>query len=470
MTSRRGRRGLRVITRLLPLCLLAGGACKVVRETASLPVKTVAAVVPGTQTKQPDPGVLQTELLRYGDDFFAHTTMGLENYLQRVPTPEARFEALGWRLTLNSSVLGIATGPNPTANLIDFVSLSSLVRGFLEQKAAEVQPPGALDFWLESSRNLETNAWKLAAIALSADQQQELRAAINRAFQRSGRMATGFFRRPSEFVAGIRQQGEKEKVSGSVFSLVGLDPTAGLDPAVREVTRTRLFAERALFAAERLPFLLRWQTELLAEQLLSEEQLTNALASADRLSRAAESASQTAALLPDRLSAERKAILDALDTQEGRLRELSAEVGRTLASGEKMSTSLNTTINSFDALMKRFGVGEPSTAPPDTNSPPFNILDYARTAEQIGVMAQQLDALIKDASGTVAAPALDRRIAELNALSARARADAKSVLNHAFLLLAGLVLLVFVCAAVLRRFPPRGAPAAVIHPPPGGET
>ena len=39
--------------------------------------------------------------------------------------------------------------------------------------------------------------------------------------------------------------------------------TAGLDPAVREVTRTRLFAERAMFTFQHMPFLLRWQTELL---------------------------------------------------------------------------------------------------------------------------------------------------------------------------------------------------------------
>ncbi len=469
-TGNRCQRGFRVFTGLFLTSLLAGGGCSIVEETAKLPVKTVAAVVPGGQTKQVEPGVLQTELLRYADDFFGHTTVGLEDYLQKVSTPQARFEALGWRLTLNSSALGIATGPNPTANLVDFVSLSSLLRAFLEQKAAEIQPPGALNSWLENSRVLETNAWKLAALALSADQQQELHVAIEHWLAQHSRMSAGFFRRPSEFVVGIRQEGEKGSFSGSVFSLVGLDPTAGLDPAIREVTRTRLFAERALFAAERLPFLLRWQTELLADQVLAQDQVTNALASADRLSRAAESASQTAALLPDRLSAERKAIVDALEAQEGRLRELSAEVGRTLTSGEKMSTSLNTTIISFDALMKRFGVGEPSTSPPDTNSPPFNILDYARTAEQIGTMAQQLDALIKDASGTVTTPALDKRIAELNALSGRARADAKSVLNHAFLLLAGLVLLVFVCALVLRRFPPRSPAAPARQASPGRET
>jgi len=43
----------------------------------------------------------------------------------------------------------------------------------------------------------------------------------------------------------------------------------------------------------------------------------------------------------------------------------------------------------------------------NTNSTPFNILDYARTAEQIAVMAGQLDALIKDTTGTLDTPALD---------------------------------------------------------------
>ena len=46
------------------------------------------------------------------------------------------------------------------------------------------------------------------------------------------------------------------------------------------------------------------------------------------------------------------------------------------------------------ALASQFGVGQPIVAPPDTNSPPFNILDYARTAEQIATMAQQLNTLL----------------------------------------------------------------------------
>lgn len=446
---------------MLPLCLLAT-SCRVAQQTAALPSDMMSAVMRSGQPKPPDPAVLQVEVLRYADDFAGRTAAGIDEYARRANTTKTRTEALKWKLQLESSIIGIATGANPTANLVDFLSLSSLTRAFLEQRAPTADPPGAFDSWLESARVLDTNAWKMAETVLTPEQQQEMRSNIMKWLANNESEGSAFFRRPQALASGIRQANEKSSGPGSVFSLVGLDPTAGLDPAVREVTRTRLFAERALYAMERMPFLLRWQTDLMTEQILRQEQVTNALSSAERLSRAAESASQTAAELPDRITTERKAILEALDSQEGKLRALSAEVAQTLAAGEKMSTSLNTTLITFDALMKRFGVGEPDTSPPDTNSPPFNILDYGKTADQIATMAQQLDVLLKDASGTVTTPALDKRIAELNALSGRARGDAKSVLNHAFLLLAALIILAFICAVGYRRLTPRNAPA----PPP----
>lgn len=456
---------------LLAWVLAGGGAgCQVARETASLPVEMVSAVMPGGgRSARPDPGVLQVQVMRYADDFSSRTAAALDEYLRLVEGAEARQEALSWKLTLSSSALSIATGPNPTANLLDFVALATLTREYLQSRASRARPAGALDAWLGTGRQLETNAWELARGALTAEQVEELQAAIRRWSDQNTLDNATLFERPQEFSAVIRQSADNRQRPGSLFGVVGLDPTASLDPAVREVTRTRLFAERALYAVERLPFLVRWQTELLAERFLAQQEVAGALRSADRLSRAAESASATAAELPDRLSAERRAILEALESHEGRLRELSAEVGRTLAAGEKMSASLDTTLRTFDALMKRFGVGEPpaggagmqgagvsngtnGTGGTDrTKARPFDVLDYARTAEQITAMARELDALIRDATGTLEAPALDRRIAELNALSARARADATSVVNHAFLLAAGLVVLGFAGAVVYRR-------------------
>lgn len=445
--------------------------CRFVEKAARMPVESVTGLFTGAESTQPDLALVQVEVQRYADDFIGRTAAALDEYARRVATPDARSEALGWKLSLGASAIGIASSPNPTANLVDFVGLTTLMRIMLEEHWVKTARGPAFQPLLDASRTLEANVWKLAEGILKPAQQQELRDAIRRWREENPNAPDTFLARPGELVVVIRQAREKAQTTGSVFSVVGLDPTAGLDPAVREVTRTRLFAERALFTAQRMPLLLRWQVELQADQLLRGPEVTTALANAarlaegaDRLSRAAESASETAAQLPDRIADERKAVLAALEAQEGRLRDLAVEIARTLAAGERMSASLNTTITAFDALMKRFGVGEPATnAARDTNSPPFNILDYARTAEQIATMAKELDGLLQNAGGTLGSPALNQSLRELGAIAEGAKGDAKSILNHAFLLGAGLVLLTFACALAYRRLTPRGARERAPH-------
>ncbi len=448
-------------------CGLSWSGCRVAEETVQAPVRAVGAIVPGKKSAQPEPGALQVELQRFADEYGSMTAAALDEYAKRANTQEARRQALQWKVSVGFAAMSIASGPNPQANLLDFLTLATITRTLLQEVLTKSTDGPAFQPWLATSLVLETNAWKLAGEVFSPEQQQELRDSIRQWWEANPETRAGFFVRPQDFATLIRRTGQKPDRPQSIFSLVGLDPTAGLDPAVREVERTRLFAERAMFIVQRVPFLVRWQVELLADELLREDQVAAALTSADRLSRAAESASQTAAALPDRITAERKAVLEALEVQEGKLRALSADIARTLAAGERMSTSLDTTITDFDALMKRFGVGEPDTSPsPVTNSHPFNILDYAQTAERISTMAQQLGILVKDTGSALDSPALDKRIAELGVLADRGRADAKSVLNHAFLLAAGLIVLTFACALVYRRLAPRGRPESAPQPVP----
>jgi methyl-accepting chemotaxis protein len=234
----------------------------------------------------------------------------------------------------------------------------------------------------------------------------------------------------------------------SVFSLMNLDPTAGLDPAVKAITQTRLMAERAMYTVQRMPHIVRLQTELLTYQLTEQPEIRQALSntttlanSADRISRATESVSQTAAGLPERITTERKALVAALDQQEGKLRDLTASVNQALESADKMSTSLNTTLGTFTALMKLFGVGEPSStnAPPDTNSPPFNILDYGQVADHVGSMAKEITTLVSTVNQSV--PQVER-------ISQNATGEAQKVVDRGFRL--GLVLIaVLLVGAVL---------------------
>src|SRR5262249_42388194 len=125
-----------------------------------------------------------------------------------------------------------------------------------------------------------------------------------------------------------------------------------------------------------------------------------------------------------------------------------ADVDRSLVSGEKMSSSLNITITNFNALMKLFGVGEPSTnaAPPDTNSVPFNILDYGKTAGQIGDMAKALNTLVNS---------VNKSTPEIQHLGQKATANMTEVVDHGFrlgLILIAVLLAGSVVAGLLFRF------------------
>ena len=430
--------GPRITLFLLFLIALTPG-CGLLRA----PEKVVTAV---TKSKQPDPLDLQLQLQRYTDDYLARADEALDEYAHEVGTESAQIQAMRFKLIGGSSVVGIVSGPNPNVNLLDLVSVTVLTRKTIEDYWIKTTNGPAFRPWLEVSRVLETNVWLVAGRALQTNQVEELRKGIDLWYARTPETRTAFFARPHEFGSMVRTENEKNAGAGSVFSLVSLDPTAGLDPAVREVTRTRLFAERAMFTMQRMPFLLRLQTELLAYELAEQPAVQTALTntarigdSAERISRAADSVSATAAQLPDRLSAERKAIVDAMGEQEGKLKELAAAVDRSLVSGEKMSSSLSITITNLDALMKRFGVGEPSTnATPDTNSPPFNILDYAKTADQIGGMAKDINTLIAS---------VNQSVPQLTRLSQQASADAQSVVNHSFRL--GLVLIVVLLAGAV---------------------
>ena len=412
------------------------------------PTTVVNAVVPTKGSIQSDLVDEQIQLQRFADDFLARSGQALDACTERLGTDAGRAQVLSLKLISGSSLISVVSGPNPSANLLDLASVTVLTRMSVEDYWMKTTNGTAFQPWLDASRVLETNVWSLAGRFLDPEQVDELRLGIGQWYARTPEVRTAFFARPHEFASMVRTTKEKGAEVNSVFSLVNLDPTAGLDPAIREVTRTRLFAERAMFTMQRMPFLLRLQTELLAYELTAQPSVQLALSnstqlseSANRISRAAENIGQSVARLPDRFSAERKEILATLDEQAGKLSDLVAGVDRALSSGEKLASSLTVTTTNVDALMKRFGVGESKTktSPPATNSPPFDILDYARTADQVGKAVAELNTLV----GSV-----NQNAPELQRLSRETGADLQKVIDHGFWLGLFLILILLVGGVV----------------------
>jgi hypothetical protein len=133
---------------------------------------------------------------------------------------------------------------------------------------------------------------------------------------------------------------------------------------------------------------------------------------------------------------QRVEIIKALDAQEKQLTPLVGEVRQTLTAGQDMSASLNTTLVTFDALMKRFGVGEPVSpalnGAPKQAAEPFRIQNYTETAAQLEKTAKQLTELLTALNQTVDPANLAHISAQTAPVFQQAKLGAKEVVDYAF--------------------------------------
>lgn len=436
------------------LILLAlGSGCRLLQTAVDVPGQTVRAMTPGKKGQPAaDPVELQQTLLRFADEYLTRVIIGVDKLRHGTNAPD-RVEILQSKIDIGTATCSIASGPNPIANLLDMTIFVTATRMSLEEYwVTNVYGESARSV-LDSSRNAETEIWQLVGTVLTPEQQTELRRTIETWRRQNPQPESIVSARAVGFASQIAKagKGNSAKPEG-LMNLLTLDPLSGLDPAVREIAQTRLFAERALFLTQKLPMLLRWQTELLsvnAVQLPAVQQMvtnsTHIAASVERFATVAEK-------LPGQVSTEREEILKALESQERALTPLVKEVRQTLSTGSQMSTSLNTTLTTFDALMKRFGVGETNAAsPPKTNAEPFRIQDYTATAAQLEATARQLTELLATLDRTISPTNIAQLSAQVSPVIQSAQTGGKEIVDYAFR--KGLLLLaVALVAALIYRF------------------
>jgi hypothetical protein len=418
-----------------------------VQSAVDVPGQAVRAVTPGKKAKQPaDPVEVQQTLLRFADEYSTRMVIGVDK-LQRGTNAPDPSEILKWKIALNAETVSIAAGQNAVANLLDMTVFVTMMRTALEERwQPEVFGESARPM-LESARNGETEIWRLVGTVLTPEQQAELRRSID-LWHSQNPLPESVLAVSSLGIASQLAEASKDNAvePGSVFSLLKVDPLSGLDPAVREIAQTRMFAERALFVTQKMPMLLRWQTELLTinatetpavQQLVSNS--TQISASVDRFARVAEQ-------LPGQVSTEREEILKALQAQE-------KDVSSLMSSGTQFSDSLNTTITTLDTLMQRFGVGDTNKppSPPATNAEPFRIQDYTQSAAQLEMTARQLTQLLITLDQTIGSTNLLQLSAQIGPAVQQAQTSGKEIVDYAFW--KGILLVVIMLlAALIYRF------------------
>ena len=458
------------VTLSLVLAVLSSGCCIV--RTAVDPGQTVRAVTPGRKDKPTvDPVEVQQMLLRFADEYSMRMIGGVDKLRRgtNVPSPA---EVLQVKIALTTESCSIATGPNAVANLLDMTIFVAVTRMALEDYwQPKVFGETALPL-LDYARSAETAIWQIANKVLNPAQQAELRKAIEEWHSQNPFPESLVPRRALGFTSQIAKA-SKDDTAGSVFSLLKVDPFAGMDPAVQEIAQTRLLAERALFLTRKMPMLLRWQTELLAVNSLEMPAVRQLVANSTALAASVERFASVAEKLPGQVSTEREEILKALQSQEKNLTPLVNEVHQTLTAGAQMSTSLNTTLITFDSLMKRFGVGETDkTNPPPTttNTEPFRIQNYTVTASQLQSTARQLTELLVTFDRTIGSTNLLQLSGQISPVVQQAQTGGKEIVNYAFLKGILLVAVGLAAALIYRLFSARLTSAKRSQPnspPPG---
>ena len=424
--------------------LVVDTGCALIQGAADIPGHAVRAVTPGKPDAiVVDPAEVQANLIRLAQDFDAGLSSDIEN-LRRGTNALDRAEILKWRIAFGNKTSGIVAGPNAVANLLDMAVFVTITRAALAEHwqlevfGDSVQP------MLDCCRDAETNIWQLVGQVLAPEKAAEFRSEIEtwcRQNPMSGNLLAARVTDIASFAAVPKVR--ETASSAGLLDLLKLDPLAGLDPAAREIAQTRLFAQRALYLTQKMPQLLRLQMELYSLNAVEMPAVQQLVTNATQLTESVDRFARVAERFPGQVGVERAEILKALQSQERELSPLIDKARETLLAGSQMSASLNTTLTTFDALMKRFGVGETNAVGgATTNSEPFRIQEYARTAAQLEAMAKQLTELLRTFDQTLGSTNLQQLSAQVTPAMQQVKAGGKEIVDYAFwkgLLFVGLV-------------------------------
>lgn len=460
------------------------------------------AIGPGKMT----PTEIQSEVMSFSDSFNAAITQSWREVAAqgRAETAEAGFlspegeratvlrrAALEVNLSNANASLSIASSPNPFVALADMITLVTLQRMVLETaQAGEILGPEMQANLVSVYRTQEAQIWRVADRAMTPAQQQELRDMID-AWRAENPNVTYVANVRLEDFGSRRQQGKPiaSSQTTSLLSLFALDPLAGLDPAQREVARSRMLAERVFFFASRSANIVKWNIELLYQNLLRAPEFVQLLESVKQASESTKTFSDVAATLPEvvrvqreqaieqafafvkrereglvaqvneAVTSQRAAALQDLERAQSSMSGTMREFRETAASADKLAERLTHLVNAADVLTARFAP-EPGAAPRDPNRQPMQ--EFTTAAERTGETVDRMTKLVERVENLLASPIATQGQGVMRTAVQELQLGSNQLVDRAFWRLIVLGLLIpFSCAAAYKWATRRGSTSPV---------
>lgn len=338
----------------------------------------------------------QAQNMRFADHYVSSLIEAVHRREFAIEDAAQRYTLSGWLMAQANTAYISASGDNSVIGCLDLVALATLSRMAVEDFGPQRIPTEAGPL-LAVHRTLEAEAWKLSDGVLSPSQQDDLRALLGQWHEQNTGADMAPFMRFQEFVrlAPTQRSSSGKSLPSSLIGLVGLDPMAGLDPAVRQVEQTRLLAERAIYYAQRMPILMDLQLDRSLNRMAAGPESRKLQQQTASLTSSAERFAAVAEALPADFAREREAFMqqfsELLDAQAETLTPMLLELRAALEAGNTTAASVDQAVRSIDALVAR------AKAPPLPGQPPgrpFDVTEYTQAAAEISRAANELNQLL----------------------------------------------------------------------------
>jgi hypothetical protein len=377
---------------------LAG--CTLIERAVELPTQAARSVFfAGGMSKPVDPVALQNHLLQFADTFITSVTQTLDQLKKPDGSAINRYDQVKLKSRLTTDMIALVSGSNQIGNLVETLVYVESLRISIESTAL----PSAKNFnvlpLLIVLRQREDNLKEIVRDVLTPVRMAQLQAAIED--WRKNRPSTDFdlstfasFSLVNEVIANTESKSAQS--SNNVFALLDLDPLAGLDPAARELTETRLFGERALFLGKRMPQLMKYEMELLTMRTADTQEVQAMVANSTQLATAADRFSQTLAQFPGMIRSEREQWIRDFHSEQKGLLELTQQAEKVTNGSARTAEWAERAIQSFNRSLELIN-GRPKK--PDAR--PFDIREYTDAATRIEGMSQRMTTLLLELQSSV---------------------------------------------------------------------
>ena len=418
-------RDLALLTLSISLVLLGG--CRFVRP------KEEAQTIP--------PDELRILMRGFNEDFSTKIERLSDVAVASTSDPAKQRTAIIWKMRLIPLCKSFLEHPDAQVTFVDTWALCAQVQQLIEDSTHageegfdDVQGVGA-----EVADTLLTRIERIGQTFLTSQEIEETRVPIF-AFAESHQIGERFF--------AYHRTHKGENLGSFMGGLVtrplnALNPFSGVSDtavAIHEISET---ADSFRDTVADMPDILRWQVELTLHDIRHSPEVTGALENIDQVADGTTRVVDLAESLPEELRRTLHEAEGTIDTLKPMLDSANACLESFDSAGATWSqtfVALQTMVASFTPEVDPDAPPKPEPAEPPR---PFDILDYAETAERLTATAAELRGLIEDVKTTAGGT-------ELKSVAGTASDTARSTVDHIVLRVGQLIAFLLVGLVVVR--------------------